>query len=69
MNNARYLLDNDDDGHWYLLPVGSQEAFRAYVESEGEDPYPAGVISLGSHPNTVTFERPEHFGEPVEATA
>lgn len=63
---TRYLLNTDDDGHWYLLPEDQQDAFDSYVASEGEGPFPQGVISLGSHPNTVTFEKPQHFGEPVE---
>ena len=61
---TRYLLDTDD-GHWYLIPVGRQDAFAAYVASEGMADFPDGVLSLGSHPNTVTFEKPHHFGEPI----
>ncbi len=62
---TRYLLDSDDDGHWYLIPELAHPAFSDWVETAGADPMPDGVISLGSHPSTVTFERPEHFGEPV----
>ncbi|MET0417268.1 MAG: hypothetical protein ABW022_14750 [Actinoplanes sp.] len=62
---ARYLLDSDDDGHWYLIPEMEHPAFGDWVQTEGADPMPAGVIPLGSHPNTVTFENPEHFGEVV----
>lgn len=62
---TRYLLDNDDDGHWYLIQCGQEEAFQEYVDSEGRAPFPSGVTSLGSHPNAVTFEAPEHFGEAV----
>ena len=62
---TRYLLNADDDGHWYLLPEDQLGAFQAYVFTGGATPYPPGAISLGSHPNTVTFEKPAHFGEAV----
>jgi hypothetical protein len=62
---SRYLLDSDDDGHWYLIKVGCEDNFRMYVESDDVSGFPVGVISLGSHPNTVTFESPQHFGQPV----
>ena len=55
---TRYLLDTDDDGHWYLIPVGRQDAFAAYVASEGMADFPDGVLSLGYHPNTVKLEKP-----------
>ena len=57
----RYLLNNDDDGHWYLVPESDQEAFTAWVYEDG--PEVPSVLSLGSHPNTVTFEAPLHFGK------
>jgi hypothetical protein len=70
VTTTRYLLDSDDDGHWYLIPATGHEAFHSWVYSVAEAPehgidVPDGVISLGSHPNTVTFEAPEHFGEAV----
>lgn len=61
---ARYLLDSDNDGHWYLIPEMEHPAFGDWVD--GDDlPMPDGVVALGSHPNTVTFEEPMHFGEAV----
>jgi hypothetical protein len=62
---TRYMLDSDDDGHWYLIPEAEHTAFNAYVDTAGEGDLPNGVLSLGSHPNTVTFEAPEHFGQAV----
>ncbi len=59
----RYLLDNDDDGHWYLMPEDEKEAFSAYVY-EGEDE-PPGLIRLSGHPNNITFEAPLEFGRPI----
>lgn len=62
---TRWMLDNDDDGHWYLVPVDRHREFGEWWQSEGELPDVPGVLSLGSHPNTVTFEAPQHFGEDV----
>lgn len=62
----RYLLNNDDDGHWYLIPADRSEEFDGWVYGEDEyAPQPDWAYSLGSHPNSVTFESPEHFGEKV----
>ncbi|HWO62698.1 MAG TPA: hypothetical protein VNO31_21975 [Umezawaea sp.] len=61
---TRWLLNNDDDSHWYLVPVDKKDEFEEWVYGEGGN-QPEGVTSLGSHPNTVTFERPEHFGNEV----
>lgn len=66
---TRYLLDSDDDGHWYLIPELVHPQFGDYVDSNGEGDFPDGVLSLGSHPNTVTFEAPEHFGKAIEVAA
>lgn len=59
----RYLLARDDDGHWYLMPEGSKEAFDAWV-FEGE-PEPMDVVRLSGSPSNVTFEAPLEFGEPI----
>jgi hypothetical protein len=57
----RYLLNRDDDGHWYLLAEEDAEAFSAYVYEEG--PEPASMQRLAGHPNNVTFEAPQEFGK------
>lgn len=33
----RYRLLNDDDGHRYFIPVGSESTFRAWVDSSYEN--------------------------------
>ena len=59
----RYLLARDDDGHWYLMPEETKEAFDAWVyESAEEPPY---VVRLSGSPSNVTFEAPLEFGEPI----
>lgn len=60
---TRYMLDSDDDGHWYLMPVQDHDAFTVWVYENG--PEVSSVLSLGSHPRMVTFEAPEHFGAAV----
>jgi hypothetical protein len=65
MPPARFLLDNDDDGHWYLIPVELHQQFTEYVCGEREMDLPDGVMALGSGPTTVTFEMPEYFGKSV----
>jgi hypothetical protein len=65
---ARYLLDSDDDGHWYLIPEMEHPAFGDWVYGEGQ-PMPDGVIPLNSHPNSVTFEEPQQFGTDLSGSA
>jgi hypothetical protein len=59
----RYLLDSDDDGHWYLMAEAEKEAFDAYVFEGG--PEPPSLMRLAGHPNNVTFEAPLEFGKPM----
>jgi len=60
---TRYLLDRDDDGHWYLMPETDREAFGAFV-FDGAD-QPTTVVRLAGSPSNVTFEAPMEFGEPM----
>jgi hypothetical protein len=61
----RYLIDNDDDGHWYLMAETDREEFERYVYEEG--PEPGSLVRLAGHPNNVTFEAPLEFGVPGAA--
>ncbi len=63
MNKKRYLINNDDDGHWYIMPEDQLEAFNNYVYEDG--PEPPGLLRLSGHPNNVTFETPFEFGKPL----
>jgi len=49
------------------VPVDQKEAFEEWVYGDDTAEQPAGVTPLAGHPNNVTFERPEHFGEAVSA--
>lgn len=67
---TRYLIDSDDDGHWYLIPESGHETFHSWVYGVAEAPelgvdVPDGVVRLSGHPNNVTFEAPLEFGEPI----
>jgi hypothetical protein len=62
---VRYLINSDDDGHWYLMAETDREAFERYVYEEG--PEPDSLVRLAGHPNNVTFEAPLEFGKPVAA--
>ena len=55
-----YVLDSDDDGHWYVVPVAQRDAFSkwlASVDAEDFDPvgYPEGVVPLDGSPTRVVF--------------
>lgn len=58
-----WILDRDDDGHWYLIPEDQMDAFTAYVYRDGE--WPEGVTALGGAPNGVRFIKPTYGGEEV----
>lgn len=64
-NPRLYYLDQDDDGHWFVIPVDKKEEFDAYVEQyradkypENELPLPDGVMQLNGSYTRVTFENP-----------
>jgi len=54
----RHLLDQDDDGHWYLIPEGLEQLFSEYVCGEREMDLPDGVVMLSGNPNRVRFLAP-----------
>jgi hypothetical protein len=61
---VRYLLDRDDDGHWYLMPADVHGQFEEFVESCGELDQPAGVMRINA-PSSITFEAPQEFCNPI----
>jgi hypothetical protein len=67
--SARYLLDSDDDGHWYLVPMELQQQFTEFVYGDRGTDQPDGVVRLDGHPNNVTFTAPEEFGQPIGENA
>jgi hypothetical protein len=65
----RYLLDQDDDGHWYLMPEGLEQQFSEYVYGEAEMDLPEGVVMLSGNPNRVRFVAPSEDGRPLTPEA
>ena len=59
----RYVLNNDDDGHWYILPADKKEEFSNWVYGPEDAEQPEWARSIGGHPNNVTFAEPEIFGK------
>lgn len=57
----RYLIDNDDDGHWYVMPVEQREAFEEWWANGAVTDQPEGVSMLPGHPaNFVFFTDPRN---------
>lgn len=53
----RYQLLHDNDGHTYVGPVGAEDAFYAWVESEEEEKMPEGVFRVDGR---LTFTDPQN---------
>lgn len=60
-----HILTTDNDGHWYVVEVGSIEAFDDWVacmEDDDPDPQlaqptmPKGVEAVGGSPTLVKFK-------------
>lgn len=56
---TKYFLDNDDDGHWYLIPVSRSEDWQRWVDNDynWEDDFcsEASNWMIGGHPNKIEF--------------
>lgn len=64
MDKIRYRLIQDNDSHWYLIPVDKAAAFEAwvqYMESDSDDEF-AGEdfedTAIGGSPGLVSFLDP-----------
>jgi hypothetical protein len=71
--NTRYVLDCDEDGHWYVIPADKQAEAEAYFEAvtdywndkaefdpgRDEPTQPAWLKPVGGSPSLVTFLEPE----------
>jgi hypothetical protein len=66
-NRQKYILSNDDDGHWYYFPVEKAPDFESWLSIQyGEDydnplygNYPDWLKEVDGHPSWLTFENPE----------
>lgn len=64
MGEEKFTLEQDDAGHWYVVPCRVIHEFKdwlAFVDDEEFDPdgYPEGVKRVGGAPSLVTFSNPE----------
>lgn len=55
----RYKIRDDDDGHWYLVPVQREDDF---MDAEEPDTVP-DVIPINGPVSLVTFENPRIDGK------
>lgn len=59
---VRYFLDQDNDSHWYCIPLERRESWDAFCDLDTEDEEswnaPEWAKPLDGHPNGVTFENP-----------
>lgn len=66
MRDMRYVLQSDDDGHWYVIPAAKKDLFNEWIGGGYEtQPQPEWAWQVGGHPNNVTFSEPEIFGKRV----
>lgn len=66
-NRQKYILDCDDDGHWYFFPAEKKDDFQKWIDIQYGEDYdnpmygarPDWLKDLGGHPNSLTFENPQ----------
>lgn len=53
-----YFLSQDNDCHWFIIPVENRNEWNAWLEEEGEDSWvvPSFAIEVGGRPSKVTFK-------------
>lgn len=59
--SRRYFLDQDDDGHWYVVPTDKRVQWEQWFGSDDYDTglVPEFAIELGHDPSLVSFTDPE----------
>ena len=65
----RYFLSQDNDCHWYLVPVRLTPTWVEWLALDSDDERawtePAGVLAVNGAPTRVTFENPRIDDEPA----
>lgn len=56
-SDAYYVMVQDDDGHWYVIPADRINDFRAWVATCGDEEQPIWVASVGGSPSLVLFRQ------------
>lgn len=59
MNN-KYCLVDDEDGHWYCIPVEERDRFNAWVYEE-DDRFDFDSYRIDMHPSNYCFENFEEI--------
>lgn len=61
--STRFFLDQDNDSHWYIIPVEHAAEWSAWCEIPEDDERawtpPPFALEVGGSPSRVTFTRPE----------
>lgn len=54
----KFILQRDDDAHWYVIPADKQEEWAEWLESEDAEDgiLPDFAEEIGGHPSLVEFE-------------
>lgn len=59
----RYFLSQDNDGHWFVIPVARQREWDEWRDLDPDDETsweaPAFALAVGGAPCLVTFTNPE----------
>lgn len=59
----RYFLSQDNDSHWFVIPVARQQEWDAWREIDSDDERawtpPSFARAIGGSPSLVTFCAPE----------
>jgi hypothetical protein len=59
-STQRYFLGQDDDGHWYVVPVDKRGEWEKWLARLGyTEAAPEWVESVGGSPCLVTFIDPQ----------
>lgn len=61
----RYLLTQDDDCHWYVIPADKQDEFDDFIYGDDHNEWPDWAHRVGGAPSMVTFTDVEIFGEVI----
>ncbi len=56
MSNMEYILTQDDDCHWYVIPDDKQEAFNDWLNDENNWETPDYAESVGGSYTLVKFK-------------
>ena len=53
--SEEFILAQDNDGHWYVIPDDKNEEFYRWVDDEGNWDIPEYAKEVGGAPSLVKF--------------